>query len=109
MGNKWTTLRAKMTPERREANRLAAQQMIAAMPFEELRDGTQYHADASGFSSADYASIGFQDGEAHRYVCEYAYGHLFRRWAANWKFGQSFQKEQYESNNLQRSPQARRT
>ena len=46
MGNKWTTLRAKMAPERREANRLAAQQMIAAMPLEELREArniTQTH------------------------------------------------------------------
>jgi predicted XRE-type DNA-binding protein len=46
MGNKWTTLRSKMTPERREANRLAAQQMIAAMPLEELREArniTQTH------------------------------------------------------------------
>jgi hypothetical protein len=33
MGNKWATLRAKMTPERREANRLASKHMIAAMPF----------------------------------------------------------------------------
>lgn len=46
MGNKWTTLRAKMTPERREANRHAAQQMIAVMPLEELRQArniTQTH------------------------------------------------------------------
>lgn len=46
MGNKWTTLRAKMTPERREANRLAAQQMIDVMPLEELRTArniTQTH------------------------------------------------------------------
>jgi DNA-binding Xre family transcriptional regulator len=37
MGNKWTTLRAKMTPERKEINRLAAEKMISAMPLEELR------------------------------------------------------------------------
>jgi len=46
MGNKWTTLRAKMTPERREANRLASKQMIDAMPLEELRTArniTQTH------------------------------------------------------------------
>jgi DNA-binding Xre family transcriptional regulator len=46
MGNKWTTLRAKMTPERREANWHAAQQMMAAMPLEELRQArniTQTH------------------------------------------------------------------
>lgn len=46
MANKWTTLRAKMTPERREGNRRAAQQMIAAMPLEELREArnvTQTH------------------------------------------------------------------
>lgn len=46
MAKKWTTLRAKMTPERREANRRAAQQMIEAMPLEELREArsiTQTH------------------------------------------------------------------
>jgi DNA-binding XRE family transcriptional regulator len=46
MGNKWTDLRARMAPERREANRRAAQQMIAAMPLEELREArniTQTH------------------------------------------------------------------
>jgi hypothetical protein len=46
MGNKWTTLRAKMTPERREANRLAAKQMVDAMPLEGLRTArniTQTH------------------------------------------------------------------
>jgi len=46
MRNKWTSLRAKMSPERREANRRAAQEMIAAMPLEELREArniTQTH------------------------------------------------------------------
>jgi transcriptional regulator with XRE-family HTH domain len=46
MRNKWSTLRAKMTPERREANRQAAHQMIGAMPLEELREArsiTQTH------------------------------------------------------------------
>jgi hypothetical protein len=46
MGNKWTALRANMTPVRREANRQAAQQMIEAMPLEELRQArriTQTH------------------------------------------------------------------
>lgn len=46
MANQWNTLRAKMTPERREANRRAAQRMIAAMPLEELREArniTQTH------------------------------------------------------------------
>jgi transcriptional regulator with XRE-family HTH domain len=46
MGNKWTTLRAKMAPERREANRIASKQMIDAMPLEELRTArniTQTH------------------------------------------------------------------
>jgi DNA-binding transcriptional regulator YiaG len=46
MGNKWTTLRAKMTPERRDANRRAAQRMVAGMPLEELRQArniTQTH------------------------------------------------------------------
>jgi transcriptional regulator with XRE-family HTH domain len=42
MGNKWTTLRAKMTPERREGNQRAAQQMIAAMPLEELREARNF-------------------------------------------------------------------
>jgi DNA-binding Xre family transcriptional regulator len=37
MAKKWETLRATMSPERREANRLAAQQMMAEMPLEELR------------------------------------------------------------------------
>jgi DNA-binding XRE family transcriptional regulator len=46
MGNKWTTLRAKMTPERKEANRQAAEKMIGAMPLEDLREArsiTQTH------------------------------------------------------------------
>jgi len=46
MAKKWETLRAKMTPERREANRLAAQQLIAEMPLEEMRTArniTQTH------------------------------------------------------------------
>ncbi len=46
MANKWETLRATMSPERREANRLAAQQMMAEMPLEELRSArniTQTH------------------------------------------------------------------
>jgi transcriptional regulator with XRE-family HTH domain len=46
MAKKWTTLRTKMTPERREANRRAAQQLIEAMPLEELREArniTQTH------------------------------------------------------------------
>jgi DNA-binding Xre family transcriptional regulator len=37
MAKKWETPRATMSPERREANRLAAQQMMAEMPLEELR------------------------------------------------------------------------
>jgi len=43
---KWETLRSKMSPERRESNRLAAQQMIADMALEELRTArniTQTH------------------------------------------------------------------
>ena len=46
MAKKWETLRAKMTPERREANRIAAKEMIDAMPLEELRTArniTQTH------------------------------------------------------------------
>ena len=46
MAKKWEGLRAKMTPERREANRLAAEQMVEAMPLEELRTArniTQTH------------------------------------------------------------------
>lgn len=46
MANKWNTLREKMTPERREANRRAAQQMIEAVPLDELREArniTQTH------------------------------------------------------------------
>jgi DNA-binding Xre family transcriptional regulator len=46
MAKKWETLRATMSPERREANRLAAQQMTAEMPLEELRSArniTQTH------------------------------------------------------------------
>jgi hypothetical protein len=46
VARKWTTLRAKMAPERREANRAAARQMIDAMPLEELRTArniTQTH------------------------------------------------------------------
>jgi DNA-binding Xre family transcriptional regulator len=37
MAKKWETLRAAMSPERRDANRAAAQQMMAEMPLEELR------------------------------------------------------------------------
>lgn len=46
MAKKWETLRAEMSPERREANRVAAQQMLAEMPLEELRSArniTQTH------------------------------------------------------------------
>jgi hypothetical protein len=46
MAKKWETLRATMSPERREANRLAAEQMMAEMPLEELRKArniTQTH------------------------------------------------------------------
>src|SRR5260370_17229907 len=46
MAKKWDTLRAAMSPERREANRLAAQQMLETMPLEELRSArniTQTH------------------------------------------------------------------
>lgn len=46
MAKKWETLRGTMSPERREANRLAAQQMMAEMPLEELRSArniTQTH------------------------------------------------------------------
>src|SRR5271170_5013450 len=46
MTRKWEALRAKMTPQRREANRLAAQQMVAEMALEELRTArniTQTH------------------------------------------------------------------
>ena len=46
MAKKWETLRATISPERREANRLAAQQMMAEMPLEELRSArniTQTH------------------------------------------------------------------
>src|SRR5271170_3970 len=46
MTRKWEALRAKMTPERRERNRLAAQGMVAEMPLEELRTArniTQTH------------------------------------------------------------------
>jgi DNA-binding Xre family transcriptional regulator len=37
MAKKWEILRAAMSPEWREANRVAAQQMMAEMPLEELR------------------------------------------------------------------------
>ncbi len=46
MAKKWETLRAKMTPERREGNRFAAEQLIAEMPLEEMRTArniTQTH------------------------------------------------------------------
>jgi DNA-binding Xre family transcriptional regulator len=46
MANKFEKLRSKMSPERREANRKAAQYMIAEMPLEELRSArniTQTH------------------------------------------------------------------
>jgi DNA-binding Xre family transcriptional regulator len=46
MAKKWKTLRATISPERRGANRLAAQQMMAEMPLEELRSArniTQTH------------------------------------------------------------------
>jgi DNA-binding Xre family transcriptional regulator len=46
MANKWETLRASMSPERKEANRHAGQQMMAEMPLEELRSArniTQTH------------------------------------------------------------------
>ena len=46
MAKKWETLRAGMSPERRDANRAAAQQVMAEMPLEELRSArniTQTH------------------------------------------------------------------
>jgi DNA-binding Xre family transcriptional regulator len=46
MAKKWESLQAKMSPERREANRRAAEQMLAAMPLDELRSArniTQTH------------------------------------------------------------------
>jgi DNA-binding Xre family transcriptional regulator len=46
MAKKWETLRAAMSPERRQANRAAAQQLMAEMPLEELRSArniTQTH------------------------------------------------------------------
>jgi hypothetical protein len=46
MAKKWETLRATISLERREANRLAAQPMMAEMPLEELRSArniTQTH------------------------------------------------------------------
>jgi len=42
MAKKWETIRAKMTPERREANRLAARQLIAEMPLEEMRTARNF-------------------------------------------------------------------
>ena len=46
MAKNWETLQAKMSPERREANRGAAEEMLAAMPLDELRNArniTQTH------------------------------------------------------------------
>jgi DNA-binding Xre family transcriptional regulator len=46
MANKFEMLRGKMSPKRREVNRIAAQQMVAEMPLEELRSArniTQTH------------------------------------------------------------------
>jgi hypothetical protein len=46
MAKKWETLRAAMSPGRREANRAAAQPLMAEMPLEELRSArniTQTH------------------------------------------------------------------
>jgi DNA-binding Xre family transcriptional regulator len=46
MARKWETLRAAMSPERRDTNRAAAQQMMVEMPLEELRSArnvTQTH------------------------------------------------------------------
>ena len=46
MAKKWETLQAHISPERREANRRAAEQMLAAMPLNELRSArniTQTH------------------------------------------------------------------
>jgi len=48
MTNKWDALRSAISPERREANRAAAQKMMAEMPLEELRSArniTQTHLD----------------------------------------------------------------
>lgn len=46
MAKKWEILQAKMTPERRAANRRAAEQLLASMPLDELRNArniTQTH------------------------------------------------------------------
>jgi DNA-binding Xre family transcriptional regulator len=50
MAKKWETLRAKMVPERREANRVAVKEMIDAMPLEELRT-------ARNITQTDLASL----------------------------------------------------
>jgi DNA-binding Xre family transcriptional regulator len=42
MAKKWETLQARMSPERREANRRAAVQMLAAMPLDELRSARNF-------------------------------------------------------------------
>ena len=46
MAKKWESLQRRMSPERQEANRRAAEQMLAAMPLDELRNArniTQTH------------------------------------------------------------------
>jgi DNA-binding XRE family transcriptional regulator len=46
MAKQWETLRARMSVERRDANRGAAEQLLASMPLDELRNArniTQTH------------------------------------------------------------------
>jgi transcriptional regulator with XRE-family HTH domain len=69
MAKKWESIRMKMAPERREANRLAAEQMIAEMALEELRTArniTQTHL--ASLLGITQASVSKMEKRADMYV-----------------------------------------
>lgn len=69
MAKKWETLQARMSPDRREANRRAAEQMLAAMPLNELRNArniTQTHL--AQLLSVTQASVSKMEKRTDMYV-----------------------------------------
>ncbi len=69
MAKKWETLRTKMSPERRDANRRAAERMLASMPLDELRSArniTQTHL--AQLLNITQASVSKMEKRADMYV-----------------------------------------
>jgi len=108
MAKKWETLRAKMTPERREANRLAAEEMVEAMPLEELRTArniTQTHL--ASLLRITQASVSKMEKRTDMYVSTLR--SFVQAMGASWRSGRSFRKARCGSISLPSSPRARST